>query len=140
MRIHGTRGFSLIETLVALALIASVSAALLPAIALASRLHRDSAIETEAAVIAAAHLARLASRVASADVSMGGSLDGAEEGWRALVDVTGTAAEAQRAVFEVRWQVASVPASPGVVLLAVRVLPMANRAAAITLTAVVPDA
>lgn len=140
MRMRGMSGFSLVETLIALALIATVSAALLPAIAIAARLHRDSAIATDAAIIGGAHLARLASAAAASGLGAGGSLDGALEGWRAHVDATGADVDARAAVFEVRSRISTVTGGDGVWLLAVRVVPLANRDAALTLTVVVPRA
>lgn len=115
-------GFSLIEALVALALTASVSAALLPALALASRLHRDGAIETEAAVLAASRLSRLAGDVSAGLVGAGGGIDAASG-----------------APFEVECQVVPAEGAPGAYLLSVRVVPLAARGAAVTLTLVVPD-
>ena len=140
MRVRGHSGFSLVEALVALALMATVSAALPPAIALASRLHRESAMQTDAAIIGAAHLARLAAAVAAGSIGAGGSLDGPLEGWCDGVDATGAPAPSGRAAFEVRSQVSSIPGGAGVMLAAVRVLPLANRAAALTFAVVVPRA
>lgn len=133
-------GFSLVEALVALALMATVSAALLPAIALASRLHRDSAMQTDAAIIGAAHLARLAGAVAASSIGPGGSLDGPVDGWRDAVDATGAPAPASSAAFEVRSQVSAIPGGAGVMLVAVRVLPLARRDSAVTFASVVPHA
>ncbi|MEX2270059.1 MAG: hypothetical protein WD690_01220 [Vicinamibacterales bacterium] len=149
MRTGSARGFSLIETLIALGLTASVSAALLPALAAAARLHRDSAIETEKTIVAAARMEWLAAAVADGTVGIGGRLDDAPggvqgsppgtDGWHAFVDRAGMPVEAGRASFESRWQVAALTAAPGVYVLAVRVIPTAAPAAAITLTLVVPD-
>lgn len=133
-------GFSLIEALVALGIMATVSAALLPAITLASRLHRDSASETSAAVLGAAHVARLTIAVASSSMSSGGSIDESIDGWRQHTDAAGAEAGAGNAVFEVRWQVSNMPHSAGVMLVAVRVVPLATPTTAVTLTAVVPRA
>lgn len=138
MRIRGTSGVSLVEALIALALMATVSAALLPGIAIAARLHRDSAIQTDAAVIGGAHLARLAA--APSGISQGGGLDDAVEGWRAYVDATGAEVDAGAAMFEVRSQVSTVAGGGRLRLLAVRVVPLASRDAALTLTVVVRDA
>jgi prepilin-type N-terminal cleavage/methylation domain-containing protein len=140
VRTRDTSGFSLVETLVALALIATVSAALLPAIALAARLHRDSAIETEAAVIAAAHLARLAASVAASETGVGGSLDTPVDGWRADVGASGSEVDSDAAVFEVRSQVSTMPGGTRMLLIAVRVVPRAQRDMPRTFSMVVPDA
>ena len=137
MRMHRDSGFSLVEALVALALIATVSAALLPAVALASRLHRESAMQTDAALIGAAHLARLAEAVAASSIGPGGSLDGPAAGWREAVDATGAPAPANGAAFEVRSQVSGIPGGAGVMLAAVRVLPLADRDSAVTFAIVV---
>ena len=138
MRIQCERGSSLIETLVALALTATVSAALLPALVLASRLHRDSAIETDAALIASARMERLAADVAAGAVATGGDLGMALAGWHELLDGGGVPTDPARGLYETRWRVASVLSPAGVYLLSVRVIPLASRAAALTLTLAVP--
>jgi prepilin-type N-terminal cleavage/methylation domain-containing protein len=139
MRIYCSRGFSLVETLTALALIASVSAALLPALVLASRLHRDSAIETEAAIIAAARLEDLAAALAAGGLAAGGRLDIADAGWHNVVDRAGAPVARAQASYEVRWAVTPLGGSSRVHVLAVRVVPLANPFAAITLTTAVGD-
>jgi prepilin-type N-terminal cleavage/methylation domain-containing protein len=131
-------GFSLAETLVALSVLAVASAAMLPAIALAGRLQRDSAVATEAAIIAAARLEGLKADVAAARVARGGSLDAAVDGWHVLLDRAGAPAAAGRAVYECRARVvASV--SPGVAIAAVRVLVRGQAEGAITLSTAVHD-
>src|SRR5687768_440089 len=137
MRIHCSRGFSLVETLTALALIASVSAALLPALALASRLHRDSAIETEAAIIGANRLEHLGAALAAGALAAGGRLDIADPGWNDAVDRAGAPVARAHASYEVRWAVAPLGGSSSVYVLAVRVVPIANPVAAIRLTSAV---
>lgn len=119
---------------------ATVSAALLPALALAARLHRDSAIETDAAVIAAVHLTRLAAAVAASEAGVGGGLDTPVDGWRADVDASGAEVDSRAAVFEVRSRISMMPGATHVLLLAVRVVPRAQRDTARTFTMVVPDA
>ena len=122
------RGFSLVETLVALALIATVSAAVLPAIVLASRLQADSAIETEAAAILASRLETLKADVAAGVLDGGGAIDTRVDGWHALMPA-----------FECRWQISPLAAPGGARIIAVRVLPLAKPSAAITIATVVPD-
>lgn len=139
MRSLSIRGFSLVETLVALALTASVSAALLPALAIASRLHRESAIETEAAVIGEARLELLASDAANGTIGAGGRLDARAEGWHACVDRSGAVVEEHAASFELRWQIVSLVAPAGVTAVSVRVIPVASRGVSITLATVVAD-
>lgn len=129
MRPFSTRGFSLIETLVALALVVSVSAALLPAVALASRLQRESAIETEGAAIAASCLEQVKAGVGAGAIGDGGSIDTPIDGWH----VRATAS------FECRWQSSALAAPAGLRVLAVRVVPLAGAGLSITMTSVVAD-
>jgi len=129
MRSSSTCGFSLIETLVALALVVCVSAALLPGVVLASRLQRDSAIETEGAAIAASCLEWVKAGVGSGAIGEGGSIDTAVEGWH----------ERPSPSFECRWKTSGLAAPAGLRLLAVRVVPLADPGLAITVTGVVAD-
>lgn len=122
------RGFSLVEALVALALVTGVSAAILPAIALSARLQRESAIETNAAVLAASRLESLKRDVAAGAIGTGGSLESAIEGWSAPVEPA----------FECRWQVTDLAAPQGARLIAVRVVPLAGNMAPLTIATVVP--
>lgn len=124
-----TRGFSLVEALVALALVTGVSAAILPAIVLSARLQRESALETDAAVLAAGRLERLERDVAAGAIGTGGSLESAVEGWSARVE----------SAFECRWQVMALAVPQGVRLIAVRVVPLAGNMAPLTIATVVPD-
>lgn len=128
---HSTcvRGFSLVEALVALALMTGVSVAILPAIALSARLQRESAIETEAAAIAASRLERLKRDVAAGAVGSGGSLDNAVAGWSTTIEPS----------FQCRWQVMSLAAPQGVRLVAVRVVPLAGNAPVTVATVVRGD-
>jgi prepilin-type N-terminal cleavage/methylation domain-containing protein len=129
------RGFSLVEALVALALVATASAALLPAVAIAARLQRDSAIETEASLIASATMESVKAGVAARRIGPGGSIDAALDGWHTRVDREGAPGAA--AVFECRWRVAPAAAPSGLLILVVRVVPPGG--AAVTLAAAVPD-
>lgn len=104
-RVASARGVSLAETLVALSLIAVVSAALLPAVASAGRLYADSARESEAVRIAALRLEALVES-AAAGVA-GGSLAETQDGWSALVDRSGASTSPERAVYECRWRVSA---------------------------------
>lgn len=130
-------GFSLIEALVALALVAGVSATLPPALAVAARLQRDSAIETEAAVIAASRLESLKADVAAGRIGGGGSLDAAQDGWHARVDRDGSIVTAGRAAYECRWRVAPAPAPAGAWLVSVRVVPAVGVRLAVTISTAV---
>ncbi len=133
-------GFSIIETVVALGLVAGVSAALLPALALAARLQRESAIETEAAVIAAGRIEYLTADVAAGLTGPGGALDTPREGWHALVDREGNDAPAASAVFDCRWHVAAAPAPAGLLIVSVRVVPIGAGGGAVTISVAVPRA
>ncbi|HUF22971.1 MAG TPA: hypothetical protein VMN81_02495 [Vicinamibacterales bacterium] len=131
-------GFSLVEALVALALVAGVSAALLPALAGAARLQRDSAIETEAAVIAASRLESLKADVAAGRIGAGGALDAAHDGWHARIDRDGNIATAGTAAYECRWRVALAAAPAGALMLSVRVVPAVGARLAVTISTAVP--
>jgi type II secretory pathway pseudopilin PulG len=139
VRVGRCTGCSLIETLVALALVATSSAVLLPALAAAARLQRESALETLAVSIAAARLESLAADVAAGRMDAGGDVDAAVEGWHETVDRSGMPGGARTAGFETRWQVAPAPAPAGVLIVIVRVLPLAARAHAVTFSLAVPD-
>ena len=133
-------GFSLVETLIALALVAGVTAALLPAVALSSRLQQASAVETESAVIAASRLEYLKADIAAGLIGIGGGVDAAIADWHVLVDRQGTPVPAAAASFECRWQIAQAPAPPGVLILTVRIVPLADRSTPLTISVAVPDA
>lgn len=135
MERRGAHGFSIIENLVALSLMAVVTAALLPGIALAARLQRDSAIETEAAVIAAARLEHVKAGVAAGVIGTGGALDAPMEGWHVMVDREGEPAE--RGAFDSRWQVTPATAPAGVLIVLVRAVPLADVRGAVTLSTAV---
>jgi len=113
-------GFSIVESLVALALMASVSAALLPAVAAAARLQRAAAIESEAALLAAGRLAVLKREIA--------------DGLIATREGTGVSG-----AFDLRWWV-EASAVPGILLVRVRVVPRAGHAPAVIVSTAVPDA
>lgn len=130
-------GFSLVETLVALALVAGVSAALPPGLALAARLQRESAIETEAAVIAARFLERLKADVAAGRIGAGGALDAAQEGWHAGIGRGGDIVAAGAGVYDCRWRVAAAPAPAGAWIVSVRVVPVAAAGLAVTISTAV---
>ena len=111
---------------------------MLPAIALAGRLQRDSAVTSESVMIAAARLERLKADVAEGRTAPGGSLDAAVDGWYVLLDRSGAAVPDARAVYECRARV--TPAvSPGVVIAAVRVSLRGQTDVAITLSTAVHD-
>lgn len=124
------RGVSLIETLVALSLIALVSAALLPAVAAAGRLYRESARESEAVRIAASRLDVLA-RSADAGAA-GGSLTETQAGWSVFVDRAGAPVPAARAIYECRWRVTA----GRLLVAAVRVVPVGGGDEVVLSTAV----
>lgn len=138
MRAARHHGFSIIESLVALAIVAVVSAALLPAVALAGRLQRESAVETEAVTIATATLARVTAQMPAAAAS-GGSLAARTAGWHAMVSRAGVEAGAADAVYECRWQVSRLAAPASVAVLSVRVIPLAADMAPVTIATAVRD-
>ena len=119
------RGASIVDLLVALAIMTTVSAAVLPAIALASRLQRDSAVETTAALIAGGRLEVLKAAPA------------AGEG-HAFLDRDGRAAGIDRAVYECRWRVDTAPGAPGAWRIVVRASAIGDRAQ-VVVAAMVPD-
>jgi type II secretory pathway pseudopilin PulG len=118
-------GVSIVELLVALAIMVTVSAALLPAIALASRLQRDSANETEAAVIAAARLEALK------------ATPGRGEG-HDFFDRDGFATTGERAAYECRWRIDTAPGAAGALRIVVHAAAVGERAEVVAAT-VVPD-
>lgn len=122
-------GLTVIEMLVALAVFTTVSAAILPAIALAARLQRDSGIEMEAAIVASRRLETLKVELEDGPVASGS----------ALVDRGGDVVPGDRAVFECRWFVDTAPGAPGAVRIAVQVS-APGSGVALTISTVVPDA
>ena len=118
-------------------MIAVASAGVLPAIVLAGRLQRDSAVATEAAIIASARLERLKA-AAAAGQGPGGSLDVETGGWYVLVDRAGEEVAAERAVYECRLRLLPA-ASPSVLVAAVRVSLRGQPEAALTLSTAVHD-
>lgn len=106
----------MIEMLVALAIMAVVTAAFLPALAASSRLQRASAIENEAALAASARLEQLKA----------GAVSGSSEG----EEITGG--------MEIRWSIAPVAGLGDVFLITVRANHVGDGAV-VTLSEVVPD-
>ena len=121
-------GVSVIELLVATAIIATVSAALLPAIALAARLQRESAIEVEASLIAARRLEML-----KAEIAAGLAAAGPE-----FLDRSGAAVPIGVAAYECTWSIEAAPGPPGLSRIAVRVAGLGDETA-VVITTVVPD-
>ncbi len=117
---------------------AVATAAVLPAMVLAGRLQRDSAIATEAAFIAGARIELLKGRVADGATALGGSLDAGIDGWQAYLDRAGAEVVAARAMYECRWRLAE-SASPGVLIAAVRVSWRGQAGGAVTLSTAVHD-
>lgn len=108
---------------------------MLPAVAQASRLQRDSDLQTAAVLMSVARLERLESAIA-AGLGPGGSLKAPADGWHAWLDREGRAVQAADAAFACRWAV-SPSAAPGVLIAAVRVEPRAAPQAAVTLSTAV---
>ena len=125
MACASNRGASIVELLVALAMMVTVSAALLPAVALASRLQRDSAVETEAALIAAARLEALKAAPARGE-------------GRDFFDRDGSMTTEDRAVYECRWRIDTAPGAPGALLIVARAAAVGERGEVVMAT-VVPD-
>lgn len=117
-------------------MVATVSGALLPAVAIAARLQRESATETEAAVIASTHLERLKAAI-EAGGGAGGAIDSAVEGWSAFLTRGGATSDEGAAPFECRWQIAQ--GVPGVWIIRVRVLSRAGPEVDVSIAAVMPD-
>ena len=118
-------------------MIAVATAGALPAIVLAGRLQRDSAVATEAAFIAGARLELLKAGVAGGTVATGGSLDASLDGWHAALDRAGAEVIAASAVYDCRWRLAE-SAAPGVLIAAVRVS-WRGGAGSLTLSTAVHD-
>ena len=112
-------GFTLVETLVALSLIAVTSAAMLPAIAAAGHLQRESAWETAAVRIAASQVERLL--VTAGSAAAGGSLDAPLAGFSADIDSAG--AQVSGGAYQCRWRITR----GAVVVVAVRVVAPGGR-------------
>ena len=113
-------GFSLAETLVALSLIAVTSAAMLPAIAAAGHLHRESARETAAVRIATSQIERLVATAGAG--AAGGALDASLAGFSSTTDSAGAPVPADRAEYDCRWRVTR----GAIVIIAVRVVARAG--------------
>jgi len=131
--VSASRGLSLVEALLSVALVASATAALLPALMQAARLHRDSDLQTSAAMMAAARLERLA---LATGLAPGGSLDTPLPGWHAWLDREGRAVDREAASFLCTWRVTGSDVA-GADILTVRVLPLGSGDAAITLSTAV---
>ena len=138
MRAARNHGFSIVESLVALAMVAVVSAALLPAVALAGRLQRESAVETEAVTIASATLERVKAQMPGV-AATGGSLEARAAGWYALVNREGAEAGAEDSAYECRWHVSRLAVPATVVVLSVRVIPLAADLPPVTIATAVRD-
>ena len=118
-------------------MIAVASAGVLPAIVLAGRLQRDSAVATEAAIIASSRLERLKAD-AAAGMPPGGSLDVATGGWYVPLDRAGEDVAADLAVYECRLRLMPA-ASSSVLIAAVRVSPRGQSNVTVTLSTAVHD-
>jgi type II secretory pathway pseudopilin PulG len=129
-------GFSLAEALVALALIATVTSAVVPSLAAVARLQRDSSIETVAVLAAASRVARLEADVAADLAGAGGALDTPQAGWHQLLDRSGLSAPAGIAVFDCRWQI-QAPGPAGILRITVRVVPLGDASRAVALSTLV---
>jgi hypothetical protein len=119
---------SVIEVLVSTALVAAVSGALLPAIAIAARLQRESAIEVEAALIAARRLA-----IVKAGIGAGVVAGGVEH-----LDRSGAPAASGAAAYECSWAIEPSPGPPGLLRVTVSVAAI-GAVNGVTVTSVVPD-
>ena len=122
MRAARDHGFSIIESLVALAMVAVVSAAL----------------QTEAVTIASATLERLRAQMPGV-AAPGGSLETRTGGWYALVNREGVEAGADDTAYECRWRVSRLAVPATVVVLSVRVIPLAADIPPVTIATAVRD-
>ncbi|MDQ3070501.1 MAG: hypothetical protein M3R55_12335 [Acidobacteriota bacterium] len=139
MRLSCPSGSSLLETLVALALVTSVGAALLPALAMAARLQRESDLETGATLAGSRQIAQIAREIEAAGRGTGGALDIPRSGWQQFVDRDGAPAPVEDAVFDCRWLVTRSEEPAGLLIVHVRVVPLADRGRALTFTTGVPN-
>ena len=128
------RGLSIVEALIAVALVASATAALLPVLAQAARLHRESDLQTRAALIAASRLERLT--IAAGGLAHGGELVTPREGWHAWLDGEGHVVDRAAASFLCVWRVVPV-ATVAADIVTVRVTPLGFEASAVTLSTAV---
>lgn len=129
-----SRGLSLVEALLAVALVASATAALLPVLAQAARLHRESDLQTRAAMLASSRLERLV--LAAGGLAYGGAVDAELEGWHAWLDREGRLVGQDAATFLCTWRLAPA-AMPGAGILTMRVAPVGAEDSAVTLSTAV---
>lgn len=115
------RGFTLVEVLAALVLVALATANAAALIVLAVRIAWAAETETMSAVLASQKLEELRSVLAGAVPSAGGSLQSSVAGFADDLDVAGRPASPASAVYVRRWAMGPVPGTPDVGLLHVLV-------------------
>lgn len=137
------RGFTLIEVLVALGLLAGAAAGVASLMVLASRSVIDARVDVVATMAARSQMAALRARVWGFDAGgarradpdfaavPGGSLDASVAGYSDLVSMSGAAAaNAAGAAFVRRWRVRAAPRDPvDTLVLEVRVSPVGHASA-----------
>jgi prepilin-type N-terminal cleavage/methylation domain-containing protein len=131
-------GFSLVETLVAIALFAALAAGVAPLFGVAAKRNRDARLQTSATLGASQKLEELKGRdPGSLDRSPAGTLDADVPGYVDYLNTRGEAVgagAAQRAeiAFVRRWSIEPLPAKPRVLVLQVLVIPSPAPASAPT--------
>ena len=128
---NGDGGFTLIEVLIAMALIAVVVVGLAGLITLAVRVAQGAREQTLASILAAQKLEQLRSTPGSSGPMPGGSLDTSLPGYADWLDERGQlAGGAGVAVYVRRWAVAPAPSLSNVAVLSVLVSTVARDAQA----------
>lgn len=111
------KGFSLVEVMVAMALVATCALGLAELFALSSQVTQASRVETMATMAAVSKLAELRARTWVADISPATSLTSSVDGFVDYVDGAGGAVGSgvsvpREAVFVRRWSIQPLPADP----------------------------
>lgn len=112
------KGFSLVEVMVAMALVATCALGLGELFALSSQVTQASRVKTMATMAAVSKLAELRARTWVADISPATSLTSSVDGFVDYVDGAGGAVGAgvsvpREAVFVRRWSIQPLPAESG---------------------------
>jgi type II secretory pathway pseudopilin PulG len=115
------RGFTLVEVLVAMLLLAGTLSALASLIVLAVRVAAGAREQTMTAVLAAQKIEELRSTLAGTVPTSGGSLDTSLPGYGDWLDGTGQSAASATAVYVRRWAVGPLPAASDVAVVQVLV-------------------
>jgi len=119
------RGFSLVEVLIATAVLAATALGLAQLLVMSVRVNHASRVTTLAAILARQKIEQLGSMSAGElTVSPPGSLATDTAGWFELLDQSGRVLETERgAMFVRRWSIVPIRV-PGTVVLQVAVVPL----------------